>query len=466
MTMPVYRFESLPHGRVQLVGASSAQGIERDEHFYVNDQLVSEVLWNGVPREMSDLLDVAVAVYLADRLARRHVPGNRYEHHWRRGMHVKVPVRDVPLWRSARVTDALERALGYLTEDAWSFEFVQRPPNRGRVSEGVHYLFPPDLENPILVALFSGGLDSLAGFAKDLETHRSGGIVLVSANTNRNVTAIQRVLVEEIRQRTGRRVHWTVAYFGMRRRAKKSYDGEENTQRTRGFAFTTIGAVSALVAGAHSLRLYENGVGAINLPYSNVQLGAQSTRAMHPESVRRMEELIVAATGQQLRLELPALFATKGELCAALARSSMRDLAEWTMSCDTYRREAGAKQCGTCTSCLLRREAMLAAGLRDDLGPRDDHGYVFDIYKRFRTLSDDKRVSVRAMLDQGHRIRKATGEPGAVDADSWRRLVREFPVLMDLPESVSSRGVELAQMYARYGDEVARFEAKIHASRP
>lgn len=462
---PTSDFVAHADGRLQLSG--NGTGVKGDGRYYVDDRPVADALSNWISPELSDLLDVAVAVYLADRLARRTAATNQYEHHWQREMRVTVPVRAPTRWNSADVRDALTAALRFLTEDDWRFEFTQRPPGRSRPAEDIQFLFPEKLEPPVLVALFSGGLDSLAGLAADLETNAAGSIVLVSANTNTRVLPVQRALVEQLRGRTGKKIVWTTAHFGLRRRKAREYESEERTQRTRGFAFTAVGAVAAVVAGAGSLRLYENGVGAINLPYIDSQLGAQSTRAMHPMAILLIEELIRVACGNQLPLELPNLYRTKGDICASLAHSTFGDLATATVSCDSYPlRLPGAKQCGFCTSCLLRRQALLAGGIRDDLGAQDLLGYRFNIYRRFATLSADKRLPVQAMLDQARRIRQAVGT-NANDAsqESWDRLARAFPALLDLPDTLNDdKRIALVRMYARYGEEFAEFDAAIPRS--
>jgi 7-cyano-7-deazaguanine synthase in queuosine biosynthesis len=460
-------FDFVAHadGRLQLSG--NGTGVKGDGRYYVDDKPVADALSNWIPPELSDLLDVAVAVYLADRLARRTAVTNQYEHHWQREMRVTVPVRAPTRWNSPEVHDALTAALRFLTEDNWRFGFTQRAPGRSRPAEDIQFLFPEELAPPVIVALFSGGLDSLAGLAADIETNAAASIVLVSANTNTRVLPVQRALVEQLRERTDKKIVWTTAHFGLRRRKARQYESEERTQRTRGFAFTAVGAVAAIVAGAGSLRLYENGVGAINLPYIDSQLGAQSTRAMHPAAILLIEELIQVACGHRLPLELPNLYRTKGELCASLARSNFANLATATISCDSYPlRKPGAKQCGICTSCLLRRQALLAGSIRDDLGARDLFGYRLDIYRRFATLSADKRLPVQAMLGQARRIRQAVGTSGNdASLESWNKLVRAFPALLDLPDTLNDgERIALVEMYARYGEEFAQFDAAIPRS--
>ena len=450
---PSFRF--VVHGNGSLTLTGTGTGVIGDSRYYVNDAPLADAFSRYVPRALADLLDVAVAVYLADRLGRRTGARDRYEHHWQRAMQVRIPVRDPERWNAPAVIEALRATLIHLTEDDWNFEFTPRSLGRGRVSEDVQYLFPEKLEAPVLVSLFSGGLDSLAGLVDDLETRPSGSVILVSANTTARILPVQRALVNALRLRSKRQIIWTVGQFGLRHRDAKQYEREERSQRTRGFAFTALGAIAAIMAESETLRLYENGVGAINLPYTEWQLGAQSTRAMHPTFIGLMERLVGLVTerdngGRAPRLELASLYRTKGDLCRSLGQSDFADLATLTISCDGFpQRLPGPKQCGLCTSCLLRRQGLRVAGIPDDR--RDDFGYQWDIYRRYGTLSADKKLGAQALLDQARRFRSAA-------VGGWNGVVREFPSLLELPDSIDAQGHErLVEMYARYGAECEPF---------
>jgi hypothetical protein len=205
------------------------------------------------------------------------------------------------------------------------------------------------------------------------------------------------------------------------------------------------------------LRLYENGVGAINLPYTNWQLGAQNTRAMHPAAISLIEAVLRRVSRTAISLDLPNLFRTKGELCASLERSPLASLATLTISCDGFpQRLPGAKQCGLCSSCLLRRQALNASRIPD----RQDgmFGYQYDVFDDAADKFTEKRFPLEAMLDQARRMLRALGPN-----DSWAGLRREFPALLDLPETLSDdvHGDRLARMYRRYAAESLDFAEAI-----
>jgi hypothetical protein len=410
---------------------------------------------------MADLVDVSVAVYVADRLALRRPPSaDKYEHHWQREMRLQIPVREPERWQDPALLEKLTDVLGFLTEDIWRFDFRPMPvgSRSHRDSETLAYLFPFQAEPPVTVALFSGGLDSLAGLVADLAERPSGSVVVFSGLTNKRIGQVQRSLLDELALETGREAVAASARFGLHRRGRRAYDGDERTQRTRAFAFLALGAVTAIAAGGDELRVYENGIGAINLPYTDGQLGGQSTRAMHPSTIRKMSLFVRHVLARQFDIKMPFQFHTKGDLCRALDSVGLAPLAARTVSCDGFpQRVAGSPQCGICTSCLLRRQGLAAAGLGElDRAPGQ---YRCDVLDPNSPISSDNLYALRAMMDQAYRLRCALGRQR-----SWLELIRQFPTLLSLPSDfVASAGPpddpgrRLADMYGRYCDEWTLF---------
>ncbi len=66
---------------------------------------------------------------------------------------------------------------------------------------------------------------------------------------------------------------------------------EEKSQRTRALVYLTLGVATALQAGTDTLWVYENGVGALNLPLDATQLGVDNYRGVHPRSLMMVEDL-------------------------------------------------------------------------------------------------------------------------------------------------------------------------------
>src|SRR5579864_2434155 len=288
--------------------------------WYLNDDAVAQAFTTRLPRDLAGLEDIACTVYLADRLARRPSP-NRGEHEegWGRDLHLQVPVADPLRWSDVRLVDQLRDLLWLETNDRWSFEFVERQTLRS--AELVEPLFRMPLRAGARAALFSGGLDSLAGLCIDLVERPDQDFVIVSVRTNDRIGAVQDQLMVAVRDRFGRAqrelVHVAINIgFGQ---DSHHFDNEERSQRSRGFLFVILGAVAALAAGAETLAVYENGIGAINLPQAATQYGAQNSRATHPRALSAVQQLVRNASGRPFAIDLPHLFMTKAQMCALLA---------------------------------------------------------------------------------------------------------------------------------------------------
>jgi Queuosine biosynthesis protein QueC len=89
----------------------------------------------------------------------------------------------------------------------------------------------------------------------------------------------------------------------------------------------------------------------------------------HPRFTNRMEVLLDALFGQEIRFEFPRLWFTKAETLKEYLK--VTDRAEWasTRSCWQDNRHASVdgkrRQCGICAACMLRRLSIHAAGLSE-----------------------------------------------------------------------------------------------------
>ena len=442
--------------------ASVPQPMELEGHYWLNGERISNAFGVELPSRMADLLDVAMAAYAADRRSPRDF---KNANTGQRRIHVRSAVREPQLWANAEISDQLGELLYWLSEDDWSFEFARRESDPSP-AESVRFLFPWPTERHAEVSLFSGGLDSLAGLAARAQEESDRSHVLVSGYTNDRLAYHQRVQVRGIREAwqdggLGRgkvpEIRHVAVPFGIH---KPERHHEEKSQRTRALVFLTLGVVAALQADADTLRVYENGIGALNLPLSETQLGVDNYRGVHPRSLimtRKLFELVLERT---IHIRNPFLFTTKAEMCAALRPAGVIHLVRETVSCDGFaQRVANTSQCGYCTSCILRRQSLYSSGLRA-YDPSSE--YRYDVLNRHSLLllTLPQIYGLEAMCDQAEKLARC------LSADApWSALATSFPhfakVRADLvvndgmnPEDVVAR---LIRMYQAYVQEWERF---------
>ena len=239
----------------------------------VDERRVAELLGKTPPGPVMDLIELVAAIHLVDRAERRPratKPGDS----WSRRLHLIIGVREPKWWSGPAVHDRLVGLLRALTDDKWLIDFVPRVAPR-RPAECIQFLFQ-SVSGGDGVALFSGGLDSLAGLAADAD----GGAtpLALSVESDSRVAKNQRDVLEAFNRGLSKSIVRAPAELHL-----KSAPAVEKSQRARGFGFLALAAAFAALAGLESVHVYENGIGAINLPYTSAQTGAHGTRAMHPE---------------------------------------------------------------------------------------------------------------------------------------------------------------------------------------
>ncbi len=359
----------------------------------------------------ADLLDVAMGVHMADRLALRTFHSSN---HWSRRLEVKICVRNLEFWNNHEITLRLERLLEFLTEDKWTLSFVKRQDGP-RHSEVQNHLFTRAVENGVEVSLFSGGLDSFAGTAariSDCTQH----FVLVSASPNPQQRFRQQQQVRILRQAFGERISHVCVPYGMHRGDEFA---QEPSRRTRGFLFLVLGGVTALFGGCSSLCVYENGLGALNLPYDQSQIGTDNARGVHPRVLREIGDLLSIVGNRRFSILNRSIYQTKSEMLEHEVIRAVKGAIGLTFSCDGFPvRVRGRAQCGFCTSCLLRRYSLEAAGL----GNEDSEGYLQDWKSGSFRPSKHHLRGLRAMDWQVLRMKRCMAS-----SDPWRALCFEFP---------------------------------------
>lgn len=391
----------------------------------------------SLPAIVGDILDIAQAVYIADRLS----PRKDQKVH----IHVEVPVREAALWETNR--ELIQEILYWQTRDDWTLAFTDRTQDL-RLAEQ-QLCLPLSSDHAVEVALWSGGLDSLAGAVKRLLEEGDKQLTLVSSGSNNKREHLQKMLAENLNQAFPNRaklIQIPVRYKGTKDIRKN------RVCRTRGFLFMMMGAAVALSEGQTELHIYENGIGAINLPFRSSQIGVAHSRAVHPYSMSKQSELITNLIGSPFKIRNPFLFHTKAQMCEVF-QSMNQVVYGQSLSCDRPLRDT-YEQCGWCSSCLLRRQALSLAQVSD---PTRYHLLAH------HTLDDPglipKSEHLRLMLRQVNdlRIQLTSSDPWLLLTQTYSNgyLPHAVDALVDQDEVLTKEFVieRLLDLYARYVQE-------------
>ena len=390
------------------------------------------------PSIVADLADVGVAIQASDRLARQHLRRKQ------RRLHVVLPVRHPEVMASERICSKLEDLLYWTTGSTWVFEFEKRKAP-GRLVEQQSVI--PVATTETEVALWSGGLDALAGLYTLLCLDPTRLFVLFGTGSNDGDYARQKKVADALQSNFQGRTH---LYRVPIRFFESGSEHKNSLARARGVAFTLLGAACAYLVGQRRLCVYENGVAAINLPYRASGVGLDHNRSVHPLTLLRVSDFVSAVLGEDFVVQNPFLFWTKAQMCEAMDAKEATDLPSLTMSCDGPHRQQPV-QCGYCSSCLLRRQALAAAQVEDLTRYVVPHGVE---------PQRDPTLHFRAMLAQVDTFRSILNISERPDL-RWEALSREFPILDDVVDrtaileklSAAEMHSQLVQLYQNYVSE-------------
>ncbi len=391
-----------------------------------------------LPSTAADFIDLGIAVVVADRLTIRH-------NHEPCRIHIELSMRHPEVFQRANVVDSLQKLLNWYTRDLWSFSFRERRGKR-RLSEIQSVLpFLADPDKTVEVALWSGGLDAFAGLHTRFTQQTADQYVLFGTGMNSQVHRLQSRTATKLPDELARvaelirlPISWAAPKLPERNKA----------QRARGFVFLILGAACAIAHDQDQLVVYENGVGAINLPYRDSEIGLDHARSVHPLSLVRMSNFVTEVLGKKFKFVNPFLFHTKAQMCESLTDPNVQRLAFTTITCDSLDRTVRhrpIRQCGKCSSCLLRRQAFAVVGIHDQTP------YVHHAISR-----SERYLHFGAMLDQVETLRSLIQV-----ASPWRSITRKYGKLQSIADHVAvEQNMELGtveqqllQMYTRYVGE-------------
>jgi Queuosine biosynthesis protein QueC len=394
------------------------------------------------PSVVADLIDLAVAIHAADRLAFQDLRQEQTR------IHVLLPMRHPEIMNTESFRSELENLLEWATGSRWLFDF----PKRSDVERSVVKQPSLPLASEREVGMWSGGLDAFAGIYQRLRSHPEKSFVLFGTGANVNVHKLQEDTEKQIRAIfPGRCTLYRVPI----RFCDSDEIRKNKITRARGVVFSMLGAACASLMGQQELCFYENGTGAINLPYRASALGLDHTRSVHPLTLLKVSNLISKLLEEPFRVWNPFLFSTKAEMCQILAEDVTGKLSSLTKSCDSPHRR-NPSQCGYCSSCLLRRQALSAAKIEDKTRYvilHGDHEPAADASESLRHMLAQVDI-LRCLLDRSH--------PHEIQ---WEALTRKFLYLDDIVDlcyvgeklttmEMQSKLIKLYQNYVAEWDDV------------
>ncbi|WP_112321974.1 7-cyano-7-deazaguanine synthase [Oceanibium sediminis] len=373
-----------------------------DPNFRLRSDRISANLLAPLDDVLLDLLDVAATIFAADsRTSRGGDTRAHFGECWRRPFEFAIPVRRPDIWTRPGVAEALADCVEFMTDDFTSFVFESRQAEN--IPQDYFDFDDGESAEPIEnVILFSGGLDSFAGALETLAT-TEGRVALVTHRSAQKTISAQTNLAKALIDRfPGRVLHIPVEATLTRTKSK------ETTQRSRSFLFGALGYVVANILGARSITFYENGVVSQNLPISPQVIGTMATRTTHPLSLRKLESFLNQLGQTPIEIRTPYAWLTKAEVVSKIAEFGGETHIRHSVSCAHVREQSKLHpHCGTCSQCLDRRFAILAADL-------DDHevDYMYDTevltaerpVERSMTMALDWTLHALRLADMDYRL--------------------------------------------------------------
>lgn len=294
-----------------------------------------------------DALVVAAAIEFCDRIQKRRV------HHWGRKIELRVPVHDPDRWNAQSVSLPLKETLSFLTGDCWTLTFVARRAPAS-IPQQSSFDIPGDCS---AVIPFSDGLDSRA-VAGLMSRELGDRLIRVRLGSKK---------FQPVIEASGKKQPFTSIPYKIK---SKTHAFVESSVRSRGFKFSMISGIAAYMVKATRIIVPESGQGALGPALVPVGQVYEDYRN-HPLFTDRMEILLKALFGHEVRFEFPRLWHTKGETLAEFVRECDEG-SSWktTWSCWQQNRHSSVahhkRQCGICAACFLRRLSVHAAGLEED----------------------------------------------------------------------------------------------------
>lgn len=321
------------------------------------DKIVRKMV-RGIDSVMHDFLEIASYVYVGDQYISRG--GSRsfdYGNRWHRKLYYHIPVCEYEIWNDPAIKELLSDALSFAAGESYQFEFTKRD-KRQRPDYLTFDGTSTDDPNFEKVVMFSGGLDSFSGALEEVLTDKR--ICLVSHHSNNKPLNLQSelhaYLVDLQKANSGPKPLYIPVEINKDKRMTR-----EKSQRTRSFLFAVLGTIIANYEKLDEVTFFENGVVSCNLPWDGQTLQARATRTTHPKLLESLSMLVSELLEKRFVFINPYFELTKKEVIDRMVKFQQQALIRNTRSCASAIYQNPQTHCGTCSQCIDRRFATLAA---------------------------------------------------------------------------------------------------------
>lgn len=317
------------------------------------------------PDRIKDLLEIAGYIYAADRRIGRGSSEALEYHSWSRELNFIIKVRDKDFWSDIQIIKALSEALEFVSGDKkFTFAFESGRQDTGQTNLFDHEDISLEKRENSIIALFSGGLDSLAGVLEIL-TATEKNLILISHRSNTTgVSRIQKGIYNLLVNDFPNRLQYFPFYCNLH--------GEraiEETQRTRIFLYTAIAYSLASLASENEIHVFENGITSLNFSKRADLINARASRTTHPKTLKLLENFYSLVGGKKRSIIHPFLYNTKTDIFNKIKTAGKLSYINSTISCTktfkSFENNTQATHCGGCSQCVDRRFAAFASGLEE-----------------------------------------------------------------------------------------------------
>jgi hypothetical protein len=317
------------------------------------------------PDRVKDLLEIAGYIYAADRLVKRGNPGQLEYHNWSRHFLFHFHVRDQAFWKKPEIQRRLNELLCFVSGDRkYEFKFYAGAKDVGQTSMFDDEEIEFEEKNNSSVALFSGGLDSLAGALSILENTTKKLLVVSHLSNNFGVKAMQKDVFALLKKDYGDRVQrfpFECNLTGDR--------AAEETQRTRVFLYACIAYSLAIHTVDGEINIFENGVTSANFSKRQDLINARASRTTHPKTLHLLQEFFGVLSSKNVVIHHPFIYKTKADIFNIIKQYGKEGYINSTLSCTKtflkFKNNSQATHCGICSQCIDRRFSAFASGLQD-----------------------------------------------------------------------------------------------------